>query len=696
VKKTLIAFGASLLLAVSAAAPIASARPNACQSVQAVFYTSGDWLRLAHTLAADASPCAQYYISIPPLASSKTTIRSNAARQVRALGANFHALAEVSYSAWQGWVSSTGNSWYQAGQEARRRMADAGFDVAAGDTWVVNEISSAAIAGTGQARQNFRQLLAGLHDGDGSVAQTKGIVYVVGVSQSMAALPSYKAQLESWLQDSGFWTDMASYVSAFYQEVYGDVRSYAVPGLDAATRIGYLNQYLHYLQQLAAVAPPGAAAAQSFLASAYGPLANAAWAWNSGYGFTNVDSPTMADFVSAETYALRTAGDPRIGFAWDAANPNGLGATDFRTQTTGVLVRLAGAIHETDAGDPTQACVATGCSAVLDGAAPATGWSTFGSWTPTLAAFTTPPQTLQAATPSSPITIQLQTGGIATALPNPTTVSLSSSSSTGTFAVDPNGPWTSSLTLTIPPGTNSASFYLQDSAGGSPTLVATTGGLSTTQVETINGPVAPPTPAPPPPPPAQIGSLTLGQVGNLLHVDVQVVDASRNPLQARVSLAVVQGSSLFASTSGRTDAGGRFGLTASRRPAPGCYQAQVQSVSVPGYAWDGTTPPASLCVRPSPTVDSLAFTRRRGRVHLAVRVLGSDRRPLRARVSLAIVRGTSTFASTSATTSAAGTLGLTASRKPAPGCYTARVGSVSAPGYTWNRSAPAARICVRK
>src|SRR5262249_47967574 len=44
-----------------------------CRPLRAVFYAPTDWLRLATKLAANPSPCAQYYISIPPMSGSKTT-----------------------------------------------------------------------------------------------------------------------------------------------------------------------------------------------------------------------------------------------------------------------------------------------------------------------------------------------------------------------------------------------------------------------------------------------------------------------------------------------------------------------------------------------------------------------------------------------------------------------------------------------
>src|SRR5207248_3022261 len=46
----------------------ASDLPPDCRlHLQAVFYAATDWLRLEQKLASDPSPCADYYISIPPL-----------------------------------------------------------------------------------------------------------------------------------------------------------------------------------------------------------------------------------------------------------------------------------------------------------------------------------------------------------------------------------------------------------------------------------------------------------------------------------------------------------------------------------------------------------------------------------------------------------------------------------------------------
>ena len=230
----------------------------ACSPARIVFYAPTDWMRLATRLAANPSPCAQYYVGVPPLANDKTVLRAGFASQIRALGPNFHALAEMSVTGWTAWVASTGAGWYAAGVEARRRMAAAGFDVAAGDTWSLNELSTAVRAGTGNARANMRAFLNGLHDGDAGPA-ARGVVFTAGIAQTTGDLSVYQSRLQEWYEDSAFWTDVARATSDWSQEVYGDVRAYAAPGETRDARRDALNEYLQHPTALAAAAPAAGA-----------------------------------------------------------------------------------------------------------------------------------------------------------------------------------------------------------------------------------------------------------------------------------------------------------------------------------------------------------------------------------------------------------------------------------------------------
>ena len=319
------------------ARPQPAARAAGCRPLRGIFYAATDWLRLATKLAANGSSCAQYYISIPPLVSDKTKARPDQAWRIRALGGNFHAMAEIHFTTWMRWVASNGTTWYAAGVEARHRMEAAGFDVTKGDTWAVNELPSSVRTNTGPWRQNVRDFVHGLYAGDGT-PPTKGIVFVIGPGQSLADVSLYQSNVQNWLTDSAFWTDMSAYVSDWSQEVYGDVRRALVPGAIPDQRRDYLVDYLEHLSILSGVGPPTVDAARAFLAAAYSPLGNAAWQWTSAYGYTNVTFDLMQSFVSNQVYALRSyglqAGLPQdhFGFAWQPRNGAGLATADFNAR----------------------------------------------------------------------------------------------------------------------------------------------------------------------------------------------------------------------------------------------------------------------------------------------------------------------------------------------------------------------------
>ena len=335
--------------------PVHESRAQAaCRPLRAVFYAASDWLRLATKLAASRSPCADYYVSVPPLVADKTTFRRDQASRIRALGPNFHALAEIHFTTWSRWVTSTGSSWHTAGVTARQRMAEAGYDVSRGDSWALNELTSAVRRGDGNARTNVREFLRGLYEGDGT-RPTKGAALVIGFGQRTGDVSVYQNTLQSWLADSAFWTEMATYVSDWSQEVYGDIRAHAVPGSPTTLRREYLNDYLQHKLVLAGAGPPEIEPARAFLREAYSPLANGAWPRETAWGWTMVPYEQMAAYLSAQVNALRyfsaTSAQPRDhwGFAWAPRNTTGLSQADFANQTGVLLDRLAAAIR--DSGD---------------------------------------------------------------------------------------------------------------------------------------------------------------------------------------------------------------------------------------------------------------------------------------------------------------------------------------------------------
>jgi hypothetical protein len=369
---------------------LAAANAGTCRPSEFVFYAARDWLRLAPKLAERASPCANYYISVPPLVSDKTKPRPGQAAKIRALGSRFHAMAEIHWTTWQRWVRATGQTWYDAGIEARRRMAAAGYDVGLGDTWAVNEFPSSVRRDLGTARDDARMFVRGLHDGDGRPAQ--GAVFVIGVMHGTADASLYKSTLKGWFADTGFWREMQASVRFWAQEVYGDARRWGVPGASGEVRRDYLNDFLQHAVKLASVAPARYGAARNFLLRAHTPIANAGWQWPTGLGWTMVTAGQMQHFVSAQTYALRNfaadrPGPDQFGFAWAPNNPGLMPSRQFTAESGALLDRLGAALSESGTvaqfDEGATACLSRGldwCSADVEGASFTNAWGIFSAW----------------------------------------------------------------------------------------------------------------------------------------------------------------------------------------------------------------------------------------------------------------------------------------------------------------------------
>ena len=473
-----------------------------CRPLRAVFYAPTDWLRLATKLAANPSPCAQYFISIPPLSGGKTQFRPDQAWRIRTLGPNFHALAEVHASAWRAWIAAHDSTWYEAGVEARRGMVAAGYRVALGDGWIVNEFSSAVRRGIGAARTEMRDFVHGLYDGDGTEPVAKGGVFDIGVGQGLAEPSAYKSQLEDWLQDDGFWRDMSLYVNDWSQELYGDPRNYAVAGTSAAARRDSLNDYLRHQLVQARLGGEATASARSFLESADSPLANAAWQWSSGFGWTMVPAGQMKDYVSAQVYALRQfnavdgqQGD-HWGFAWAPRNA-GMTPADFKIGTGEIIDRLAAAIRDSgqlpDGGDPGHGACGPSrqklwCASTIAGAWFNDAWKSFSYWGRLDLVFATPARRLSVGSVSGRIVVRTRLAGSPRSTPNAIVIRLGSSSPRGVFSTSTSGPWTRTLNVTIRADTDySPAVYYADTTRGNPVLSAIAAGADgATQIATVS------------------------------------------------------------------------------------------------------------------------------------------------------------------------------------------------------------------
>jgi hypothetical protein len=382
----------------------ADAAPPGCErEYDAVFWGGAQQFELAKALAADASPCAEYFLTIPPRGDRTVLMPVARFNEVRALG--IHPVADIRWTApnqtgWREWVVGghpdwePGRTFYEAGVTARQRMAERGLDVAAGETWAFNELTTEVLEGVPGARAEVLEFIRGLYDGAPGMPEARGIVFNVFVDSTSgpAEVAAYKASLRAWLEDEAFWTELDRYVDVFANEVYASSLSWGVSGAPLGKRANRLNDYFQHMAVLAEAGQKSLQAARSFLHRTYLPLANAAWP-HPLIGDTHLlSAEQMKHFVSTQVYALRSfAGDhPKtvpqglIGFAWaPITNPND-GSEAGRDQ---IAARLAGAIRASTDELPTEpkdACGPPGdrlwCEGELEGAWFNTAWRIFEDW----------------------------------------------------------------------------------------------------------------------------------------------------------------------------------------------------------------------------------------------------------------------------------------------------------------------------
>ena len=650
-----------------------------CRPLRAVFYAASDWLRLATKLAGSASPCAEYYVSVPPLVADKTTFRRDQASRIRALGPNVHTMAEIHFATWERWVASTGSSWFTAGVTARQRMAEAGYDVTRGDSWMLNELTSAVRRGDGNARTNIREFLRGLYEGEGRPA--KGAVLVIGFGQRTGDVSAYQRTLQSWLSDTAFWTDMATYVSDWSQEVYGDIRAHAVPGTPTSVRREYLNDYLQHKLVLAGGGPTEIEPARAFLREAYSPLANGAWPRETAWGWTMVPAEQMAAYLSAQVNALRyfsaTSAQPRDhwGFAWAPRNTTGIPNADFAAQTGALLDRLAAAVR--DSGDVVEpenpgsgACGPgeTLCAIDLAEARHSEAWRSFRAWAASALSIAGAPPTLLAGMASPPLQLAWTAAGTI-----PVTVTLRSSSPAGAFSTTPAGPWTSTLGLTVTPRVPMA-FYYRDARAGTATLTAAAPGTTEAvqQLTVVAGPAARVAVAP---------AAREVRARGVVTFTAAATDSFGNPASAPVTWTVTP-----ANLGTLRARGAAVTVTAGRTLGTG---------TVTATAGGGVAGTASLAVRPATLrIASVAFRGISRGVQVTVATHDGARRPIsRAAITLVVRLDGRRAARGRIQTGPAGKARLLV--PPRRGCYTVSVSQVVAQGFVWNGKTPRNRFCRR-
>jgi hypothetical protein len=77
-----------------------AARAACPYQAQVLTYNPRGWQPLLDALAANQTPCAQYYIVLPPISDKITPRGRRIVQAVRSKGPNFHPVAEFSWTFW--------------------------------------------------------------------------------------------------------------------------------------------------------------------------------------------------------------------------------------------------------------------------------------------------------------------------------------------------------------------------------------------------------------------------------------------------------------------------------------------------------------------------------------------------------------------------------------------------------------------
>jgi hypothetical protein len=379
---------------------------------------------------------------------------------------------------------------------------------------------------------------------------------------------------------------------------------------------------------------------------------------------TDVPTAQMQDYVSAQVYAARSAGD-RFGFAWSPKQPAGVSVADFTRDSGALVTRLAAAIHDA-ASTPEAACAGT-CTAAISGASFNEAWKIFSSWSTEALVFGNPSASTAAGRPV-PLTVRLQLAGVIRPDTQPVTVTFATSSSRGGFSASATGPWTKTLAVQIPVGSTDAPVYDRDTKAGTPTISAAAPGRAGVQqlVRVEPGSIARLTVKP--------HVVALG-AGTKRRFTATAVDAFGNAAAVVPRWSAAGGTVSPASGASTT-------FTAVR---PG--MARITATA--------GTARASMVVKVAATVrvTRVAYAVAAGRLNVTLVVVDWRRqRVAHAAVRLALRRNGRWLTTVTLRTDARG---LAAFARPArQGCYSVWIERLAKRGLEWNRVTPKNGSCV--
>ena len=283
---------------------------------------------------------------------------------------------------WANWVNEPGQNrtWFDAGVEFRRAMEQAGYDVTAGETWLINEFdrTTARDAPRGPTdhdwpparRKDMRELMRGLYTG------APGMPRAPGDRRDRDPLPSPEpsqrqplpARYEEMAGGCRILGRRRPYLRWIAVESYPDSRLWAPVGSSLIARDRHLEAYIFHLLELVRSGPSSVETARRFFERKFLPLANSGWRarggehfdFVTGHGNTIRERVQMRQFVSEQVYAMRRyagahgrrAPAGRLGFSWQPCNRLTAAEPDcrapdpaFRTSLDLIASRVAEAIR---------------------------------------------------------------------------------------------------------------------------------------------------------------------------------------------------------------------------------------------------------------------------------------------------------------------------------------------------------------
>ena len=272
----------------------------------------------------------------------------------------------------------------------------------------------------------------------------------------------------------------------------------------------------------------------------------------------------------------------------------------------------------------------------------------------------------------------LRSSGQPMTTPVPLAVTLSSSSSAGTFSTSPTGPWSKTLALAIAAGTGtSGDFYYLDTRAGSQLLTASAeGATSGTQTVTVT--------------PGAVASLAVTPKAAIVRTRATLPVTAVGRDSFGNTLAVSATWSLTPPTFGKISP--RTGPTTRVTTFRQTGEARVTAaVSTGAGTISGT---AALHVRPDRlNIRSITYRPRAGAALVTVSAVDSAGRPVSRAVISVFVRsnGRRTFSARAAT----GAAGKATLRVPVgdSGCLRTTIRGVSTAGFTWDGRTPGNRYC---